>query len=249
MEVVNNRVAIVSNATDEIGAAISSRLAKKGATVICSGADQDSVDSLVARIKSEGGQAIGLVMESTDSAQVKASVARVVADFGRVDILVNNVDAQDGAKISEISDDQWQDSLNINLSPIFYFCREVLPIMGENKYGRIVNIGSLEYIGWPGKSNYSAAKSAIFGLTRSLALESAKDDVTVNCVAKGDVKAADMSDEDCERMAKRIPVQKIGTAEDVARTVGFFASDTSKYVTGQTFFVCGGKSAYFSMSI
>ena len=101
----------------------------------------------------------------------------------------------------------------------------------------------------PGISNYAAAKSAIFGLTRSLALESAKDDVTVNCVAKGDIKSAAMSDEDCEKMAKRIPVQKMGSADDVARTVGFFASDTSKYVTGQTFFVCGGKSAYFSMSI
>ena len=134
MEVVNNRVAIVSNATDEIGAAISSRLAQKGATVICSGTDQDSVDSLVARIKSEGGQAIGLVMDSTDPAQVKASVARVVADYGRVDILVNNVDAPNGAAIREISDDQWQDGININLNPIFYFCREVLPVMCENKY-------------------------------------------------------------------------------------------------------------------
>ncbi|WP_419655771.1 BhsC: 2-[hydroxy(Phenyl)methyl]-succinyl-CoA DH, subunit [Desulfosarcina variabilis str. Montpellier] len=249
MEVVNNRVAIVSNATDLIGAAISSRLAQKGATVICSGTDQDSVDSLVARIKSEGGQAIGLVMDSTDPAQVKASVARVVADYGRVDILVNNVDAPNGAAIREISDDQWQDGININLNPIFYFCREVLPVMCENKYGRIINLSSLEYIGLPGISNYAAAKSAIFGLTRSLALESAKDDVTVNCVAKGDIKSAAMSDEDCEKMAKRIPVQKMGTADDVARTVGFFASDTSKYVTGQTFFVCGGKSAYFSMSI
>jgi len=249
MEVVNNRVAIVSNATDEIGAAISSRLAQKGATVICSGTDQDSVDSLVARIKSEGGQAIGLVMDSTDPAQVKASVARVVADYGRVDILVNNVDAPNGAAIREISDDQWQDGININLNPIFYFCREVLPVMCENKYGRIINLSSLEYIGLSGISNYAAAKSAIFGLTRSLALESAKDDVTVNCVAKGDIKSAAMSDEDCEKMAKRIPVQKMGSADDVARTVGFFASDTSKYVTGQTFFVCGGKSAYFSMSI
>jgi len=249
MEVVNNRVAIVSNATDEIGAAISSRLAKNGATVICSGADQDSVDSLVARIKSEGGQAIGQVMDNTDPAQVKAFVGRVVDDFGRVDILINNVDAQNGAAIREISDDRWQDSININLSPVFYFCREVLPVMCENKYGRIVNLSNLEYIGLPGLSNYAAAKSAIFGLTRSLALESAKDDVTVNCVAKGDIKSADMSDEDCEKMAKRIPVKKMGSADDVARTVGFFASDTSKYVTGQTFFVCGGKSAYFSMSI
>jgi 3-oxoacyl-[acyl-carrier protein] reductase/2-[hydroxy(phenyl)methyl]-succinyl-CoA dehydrogenase BbsC subunit len=249
MEVVNNRVAIVSNATDEIGAAISSRLAKKGATVICSGTDQDSVDSLVARIKSEGGQAIGLVIDSTDAVQVKASVARVVADYGRVDILINNVDLQNGATIRDVSDESWQAGIDTNLNPIFYFCREVLPVMCENKYGRIVNLSSLEYIGLPGQSNYAAAKSAIFGLTRSLALESAKDDVTVNCVAKGDIKSAAMSDDDCEKMAKRIPVQKMGSADDVARTVGFFASDTSKYVTGQTFFVCGGKSAYFSMSI
>lgn len=101
----------------------------------------------------------------------------------------------------------------------------------------------------PNLSSYAAAKSAIFGLTRSLALESARDGVTVNCVAKGDIATAGMTEADIEASVKAIPVRRIGRPEDVAKAVGFFASDRSPYVTGQTFFVCGGKSIHFSMSI
>ncbi len=249
MEVVKDRVAIISNATDEVGAAISERLAHKGATVIISDSEPAKVEALVSRIQSQGGKAIGLVLDATDSAQVKASVSKVLSDFGKVDILVNNPDSAEGNKIEDISDALWHSSYEANMSPIFYFCRELLPVMCRNKHGRIINVGNLEYIGWPGKANYSAAKSALFGFTRSLALECAQDDVTVNCVAKGDIGTEGRSEAEIEKLTRQIPVKRLGTAEDLARAVGFFASDTSKYVTGQTFFVCGGKSAYFSMSI
>lgn len=249
MEVVKDRVALISYATNEVGAAVAMRLADKGAKVIITDTDQGKVDSLVSAIKDKGGEAFGIVVDGTNPKEVKEAVSKILADFGNVDILINNADADSGSPIQEVSDEQWQNNFNANLSPVFYFCRELLPKMKEQKYGRIVNIGNLEYIGWPGKSDYSAVKSAIFGFTRSLALESAKEQVTVNCVAKGDLKTADMSDEDAEKLGGRLPVKKLGTPEDAARAICFFASDTSKYVTGQTFFVCGGKSAYFSMSI
>ena len=249
MEVVKDRVALISCATDAVGAAVGMRLAQQGAKVIVSDSDQGKVDALVAEIKAGGGEAAGIAVDATDSGAVNAAVEKILADFGRVDILINNPDTQNGNNIQNVSDEHWQESFNANLSPVFYFSRALLPKMCEQKYGRIITIGNLEYMGWPGKANYSAVKSAIFGLTRSLALESAKDDVTVNCVAIGDLKTADMTEEDVEKAAKRLPVKKLGTPEDVARTVAFFASDSSKYVTGQMFFVCGGKSAYFSMSI
>lgn len=249
MEVVKDRVALISCATDEVGAAISARLAEKGAAVIVSDSHREKVDALVSAIKANGGNAIGITLNAAVPAEVKAAVAKGVADFGKIDILINNADYHHADRIQDISDDQWRQSLDANLSPVFYFCREMLPMMSSQKYGRIVNVGNMEYIGWPGKSSYCAAKSALFGLTRSLALETARDSITVNCVAKGDLKTAGMSDEDVEKTAGRLPVKRIGTPEDVARTVCFFASDTSKYITGQTFFVCGGKSAYFSMSI
>jgi NAD(P)-dependent dehydrogenase (short-subunit alcohol dehydrogenase family) len=249
MEVVKDRVALISCATDEVGAAIGLRLAEKGAKVIISGSDQGKVDSLVSTIKAKGGYAVGLTVDATQPGEVKTAVAKLLADFGKVDILINNADFQNASKIQDMSDAQWQESFTANLSPVFHFCRELIPGMRTQQHGRIVNIGNIEYIGWPGKSSYSAAKSALFGFTRSLALEVARDNVTVNCVAKGDLKTSGMSDEDVEKMASRLPVKKLGTPEDAARTVCFFASDASKYVTGQTFFVCGGKSAYFSMSI
>jgi 3-oxoacyl-[acyl-carrier protein] reductase/2-[hydroxy(phenyl)methyl]-succinyl-CoA dehydrogenase BbsC subunit len=249
MEVVNDRVSIISGATDEIGTAISMRLAQKGAKVIICDSDEKRVNSLVSDIQSENGKAFGIVVDHTDAEQVKSSISKVLTDFGKVDILINNFDDRNGLKIQNVTDSEWERSLSNNLSPVFYFSRELLPVMCSNKYGRIVNISSIEYMGWPGSSNYSAAKSAMFGFTRSLALESAKDDVTVNCVAKGDIQVAGMSGDDMDKVIKGIPVKKLGTVDDVARTVCFFASDTSKYITGQIFFVCGGKSAYFSMSI
>jgi 3-oxoacyl-[acyl-carrier protein] reductase/2-[hydroxy(phenyl)methyl]-succinyl-CoA dehydrogenase BbsC subunit len=249
MEVVTDRVALISCATDEVGAAIGMRLAENGAKVIISGTDQGKVASLVSMIKAKGGSALGLTVNGTQPGEVKTAVAKILADFGKVDILINNADSRKLSKIQDVSDAQWQESLTANLSPVFLFCRELIPAMCAQQHGRIVNISSIDYIGLPGMSNYSAAKSALFGFTRSLALEVARDNVTVNCVAKGDIRTSDMSDEDVEKLASRLPVKKLGTPEDAARAVCFFASDTSKYVTGQTFFVCGGKSAYFSMSI
>jgi NAD(P)-dependent dehydrogenase (short-subunit alcohol dehydrogenase family) len=249
MEVVKDRVALISCATDEVGAAIGIRLAEKGAKVIISGSDQEKIDLIVAAIKAKNGSAVGMIVDGTQSGEVKMAVAKIITDFGKVDILVNNSESRHFSRLGEISDSQWQESFTSNLNPVFYFCRELIPRMCAQKFGRVINIGDIEYMGLPGKSNYAAAKSALFGLTRSLALEVAKDEVTVNCVAKGDIKISGMSDEDVEKAASRLPAKKIGTPDDVARAVGFFASDTSKYVTGQTFFICGGKSIYFSMSI
>lgn len=249
MEIIKEKIALVAGVGDEVGSAIGRRFAAGGATVVAIDSDEAKLNALAAAIKAEGGVAITKRIDLTDGVQVKRAVDEVIDQCGRIDILVNNCDSPDGKTISEVSDAQWQTCLTCNLNPVFFFCREILPKMREQKFGRVVNISNIKYIGWPGMANYAAAKAAIFGLTRSLALESAKDAVTVNCVAKGEIAEADTTPEQAEKIAAALPVKKIGQPEDVARAVGFFASETSKYVTGQTFFVCGGKSAYFSMSI
>ncbi len=250
MEVVKDRVVLISGATDEAGQAMSLRFAKKGAKVVVTDTDQGKVDNLVSEIRQEGAEAFGLVADPEKPDEVKMVVTQAVSKFGKVDVLVNNVDTSEGKGIADLSDDDWHKSLTTNLDPMFFFCREVIPQMRQNKYGRVINMGNLEYIGWPGKANYSASKSAIFGFTRSLALEVAKDDITVNCVAKGGAfESSDMSEEDAAKLAKGLPVQRLGKPEDIAGAVAFFASDASPYATGQTLFVCGGKSMYFSMSI
>lgn len=249
MEAIKERVALIAGAGDEIGSAIGMRFARGGATVIACDVDAEKLAALAAAIREAGGKAETKQIDPSDGGAVKRAVREVLDQYGRIDILVNNCDSPDGKPISEVTDAQWQTCLMDNLNPVFFFCREVLPQMREQRFGRIVNVSHLEYIGWPGKANYAAAKAAIFGLTRALALESAKDAVTVNCVARGDIASTGTTPEQAEKIAATLPVKRIGRPEDVAQAVGFFASDTSRYVTGQTFFVCGGKSAFFSMSI
>lgn len=249
MEDVKNRVAIVSGATDEIGSAVCRRLAGKGAIVVAVDTDRMKVEALVAEITAGDGRAMAAVIDPTNEDQIKKMLADVVDKVGPVDILVNNFDYLDENLVNVVSDEQWHRAFEQNVDPIFFMTRAILPDMKTRNYGRVINIGSLSYLGFQGLSSYAAAKSALFGLTRSLALESARNGVTVNCVVKGDLATADMDEATIEKTIKSIPMRRMGTPEDVAKAVGFFASERSPYVTGQTFFVCGGKSIHFSMSI
>ena len=250
MEIVKNRVALISGVADAVGQAVALRFAKNGAKVVVTDADKGKADEIAAKIKADGGEALAVAADPTNPAQVKKVVSEAKAKFGKIDILVNNVETYEGKGIADLSDEDWHQSVRSNMDPMFFFCREVIPGMREQKYGRVINMGNLEYVGWPGKANYSATKSAIFGFTRSLALETAKSDITVNCVAKGGAfESPGLSQEQVEKLAASMPVQRLGKSEDVARAVGFFASDASPYATGQTLFVCGGKSMYFSMTI
>ncbi len=249
MELVKDRVVLIVGATDEVGEAISMRLAKAGAKILIADDDQSKIQGLVTKIKDLGGEAIGLEGDPKKADDVKKAVETAVDKFGEIHVLVNNVDDPMSKGISELTYDDWNQSLQNNLNPLFLFCRDVITRMREQKYGRIINSGSIDYLGRKGKSNYSAVKSAIFGFTRSLALEVGKECITVNAVIKGDVSDSNLSEEESEKLANSIPVKKLGTPEDVAYAVAYFASDTSKYVTGQTLFVCGGKSIHSSMSI
>ncbi|MBF0527004.1 MAG: SDR family oxidoreductase [Deltaproteobacteria bacterium] len=249
MEVVRDKIALLVGACDEVGQAIGVRLAQKGATVIVCDTDYARLSILAEQIRESGGNAEANPVDSTSSVDVKRLVGDVIKQYGKIDILINNADARFGKPVGDASDEEWETGIRTNLNPVFFFCREVIPKMQAQKYGRVINISSLDYIGWPGRSSYSAVKSALFGLTRSLSLETARDGVTVNCVARGDVATSEMSPELAAKIGESLPVKRIGRPDDVARAVGFFASDWSNYVTGQMFFVCGGKSAHFSMSI
>ena len=250
MELVKERVALIAGHDDAISEELAVRLAKGGAKIAIAGIKPYSANSIASKTTALGAESIAIVLESSNKTEVKKAVAEVLARFGRIDILVNGLNEPNGKGIASVTDEDWESSLQVNLSTPFLFCREVIPQMRANKYGRIINLSSFNYLGSPGMLNYSAATSGLFGLTRSLALDLAKDDIMVNCVVKGDILTPDagLSDEDAAKLAESQPVKRLGKPEDVARAVAFFASDTSKYVTGQTLFVCGGKSAYSSMS-
>lgn len=249
MELVKDRVVLVVGAADEVGEAISMRLAKAGAKILIANNDQSKMQGLVAKIKDIGGEAIALEGDPEKADDVEKAVQTALDKFGEIHVLINNVDEPLNKGISELTYDDWNKSFQANLDPLFLFCREVIARMREQKYGRVINLGNIEYLGQKGKSSYSAVKSAIFGFTRSLALEVGKENITVNAVIKGDVSNPNLSEEESEKIANSLPVKKLGIPEDVAYAVAYFASDTSKYVTGQTLFVCGGKSIHSSMSI
>ena len=187
-------------------------------------------------------------MNLTDPVDVKRCIGEILEKFGRIDILVNNPDSPAGEKLADLSLDDFSRAIDINLIFPFCFLREIMPIMQQNGNGRIINISALEYLGLPGKVNLSASTAGILGLTRALALEAAKDNVTVNNVVKGDIASGNETEEEIEKRVGSIPVKALGKPADIARAVGFFASDSAKYVTGQTFIVCGGKSVHFSLS-
>jgi len=243
---LSNSVAVIAGACDDCGAGIARYLSSRGAALALCGADRDALDSLVAEIVAAGGQAI--VAGSEQSAAIPDVVDRVRSKFGKIDVLVNNPGEVAGRSV-ELPASEFEKSLAAILTTAFGFLHAVVPAMRERRYGRIINVYGLAYLGLPAQANLAAAYAGIFGLTRSVALETAADGITVNSVVKGDIARSNLAAADADKLAGQIPVKRIGTAADVARAVGFFALPSTKYVTGQTLFVCGGRSAYFSMSV
>lgn len=247
---MKDRTALIVGAANDIGGAIGARFAKLGARLVLVDADRQKLDEVAARVAAAGAVAECIAVDWTSPAAVRLAVDTVVKKHGAIDILVNNIDHRDGVPISESTIETWERSLRENITPLVSFSLNVIPVMKTKGYGRIVNIGSLDYLGTANQANYCAAKSAVFGLTRSFALELAKDGITVNQILKGDLKTAEntLSPEAEEKSAAQMPVQRLGRPDDIAYAAAYFASGTSGYVTGQNLIVCGGKSIYSSMS-
>ena len=248
---MKDKIALIVGAANDVGQAISIKFAESGAIVVLIDSDLQKLNKLSLKLEAAGSKAEIIALDPTDSNAVKTAVDTVFKKFGSIDILINNIDHKDGVSISEGTLEIWSNSLNKNIIPVISFCLNVVPAMRKKKYGRIVNVGSFEYLGIPNQSNYCTAKSAVFGLTRSIALELARDGITVNQVLKGDIKTSEneMSEDAEVKAASRLPVQRLGKPDDIAYAVAYLASDKSRYITGQNLFVCGGKSIYSSMSV
>ncbi len=243
MTVMEGRVAVVTGASRGIGRAIAVKLAGAGATVVAAARGTNAAGT-VDEIASRGGRAEAVALDVTDDAAVAAAIAGIVERHGKIDILVNNAGITRDQLVLRMKRDDWDVVLATNLTAAYTCAQAVLKPMVKQRYGRIVNVTSVVgQSGNAGQANYAASKAGLIGLTKSLALEVASRNITVNAVAPGlidtDMTRA-ISGGAHDDWTARIPLKRIGTADDVAAAVVFLASDAASYITGQVLAVNGG---------
>ena len=240
-----NQVALVTGAGRGIGHAIALRLGSEGARVACVSRTeanaQRTADELNA-LRPESAKAYAV--DVADHAGVEKAGAKVLEDFGRVDILVNNAGVTRDGLAMRMPIDDWEAVLNTNLRGAFSFTQSVIRAMIKQRSGRIINISSvIGLMGNAGQANYAASKAGLIGLTKSLARELASRGITVNAIAPGYI-STDMTNALSEEIQKsiqdKIPLKRVGTPDEIAAAVAFFASPEAAYITGQTLCVDGG---------
>ena len=242
---LNEKIAIVTGASQGIGKTIAIELSNIGAFVYCISRNKKALDSVVNAIKKNGGKSASHACDISDSDDFKKIVKKIIDKHNKIDILVNNAGITDDAILMRMSNKQWDDVIDTNLKCAFTCIKSVVRYMIKNKYGRIINITSIVGLtGNVGQANYAASKAGLIGMTKSIAKEVASRGVTANCIAPGWIKTTmtdSLSEELKIQYLSQIPVGRIGSASDVANAVIFLGSEEAGYITGQTITVDGGR--------
>jgi 3-oxoacyl-[acyl-carrier protein] reductase len=243
-KLLENKVAVVTGAGRGIGKAIALRLAGEGATVAACGRTLANVEGTASEVTTLGGRATAYAVDVANSTQVAETGDKILKEFGRVDVLVNNAGITRDQLLLRMTDAEWDTVLNTNLKGAFNFTRTLSRAMLKQRSGRIINITSIIGLtGNAGQSNYAASKAGLIGFTKSVARELASRNITANAVAPGFIvtEMTEALGEPAREMLKaRIALGRLGAAEDVANVVLFLASDMAAYVTGQVITVDGG---------
>ena len=239
-----DRIAVVTGASRGIGRSIALALAAKGATIVAVDMDQAATDAVVAELQAAGTKALAVVGNVTVPADVERMIDAAVEAFGRVDILVNNAGITRDGLLMRMKDEDWDAVLNVNLKGAFLCTRAAFKVMSKQRYGRIINIASVVgQMGNAGQANYCASKAGLIGLTKSNARELAKRGITVNAVAPGFIATAmtdALSEKVRDELTAQIPLERLGSADDIANAVVFLAGEQSGYITGHVLSVNGG---------
>jgi 3-oxoacyl-[acyl-carrier protein] reductase len=240
---LKDKVAIVTGASRGIGRSIAEAFLAAGGKVVISARSATALEELTACLRQRG-EVLAVAGDVSSASDADRLVEAAVAAFGRVDILVNNAGITRDGLLLRMKDDDWDAVLNINLKGAFLCTRAAAKLMSKQRFGRIVNISSVvAEMGNAGQANYCASKAGLLGLTKSVARELAKRNVTVNAVTPGFI-LTDMTDELPEKareeLAAQIPLGRFGTAEEVAHAVLFLVSEQAGYITGQVLGVNGG---------
>jgi 3-oxoacyl-[acyl-carrier protein] reductase len=247
MDLLKGKVAIVTGAARGIGRMIAIRFAQEGAEVAFTDISRDeNMESLEKELSALGVKGKGYVSDASDYEQAHQVVDEIVADFGKVDVLVNNAGITRDTLLMRMDEEMWDLVIKVNLKSVFNFTKAVQRYMLKARSGSIINMSSVVGVnGNAGQANYSASKAGILGFTKSVAKELGSRNVRCNAIAPGFI-ITDMTDKLPENVKeewiKTIPLKRGGLPEDVADVALFLASDLSSYMTGQTLQVCGGMS-------
>ncbi|SIR80310.1 3-oxoacyl-[acyl-carrier-protein] reductase [Aquipseudomonas alcaligenes] len=241
---LQGKVALVTGASRGIGQAIAFELGRQGAIVIGTATSEAGAARIGEALKAQGIQGAGLMLDVANSESVETVLEQIQKDFGAVAILVNNAGITRDNLMLRMKDEEWFDVINTNLNSLFRLSKAVLRGMTKARWGRIINIGSVVgAMGNAGQANYAAAKAGLEGFSRALAREVGSRSITVNSVAPGFIDTdmtRELPDAQREALLTQIPLGRLGQAEEIAKVVGFLASDGAAYVTGATVPVNGG---------
>ena len=235
-----NKKILVTGATGGIGKTLVQKFVSLEGNVLATGTKTEKLDAL----KKEFPNINILKFDISDHSKIEEFIENVASQLVGLDILVNNAGINMDNLSLRMKDDEWKKVIDLNLGSTFFLCKYGIKKMLKNKYGRIVNITSIVgHTGNLGQSNYAASKAAIIGMSKSLAIEYAKKNITINCVSPGFIQSK-MTEGIVESikavLTSRIPMAKLGKGEDVANTVAFLSSDAASYITGETIHVNGG---------
>ncbi|MBN3137792.1 3-oxoacyl-ACP reductase FabG [Pectobacterium punjabense] len=235
------KIALVTGASRGIGRAIAETLVARGAKVIGTATSEKGAEA-ISRWLGENGK--GYMLNVADAASVESVLAEIRAEFGEIDILINNAGITRDNLLMRMKDDEWHDILDTNLTSVFRMSKAVMRAMMKKRFGRIITIGSVVgTMGNAGQANYAAAKAGLIGFSKSLAREVASRGITVNVVAPGFIETdmtQALTEEQRAGILASVPANRLGDAKEIASAVVFLASDEAAYITGETLHVNGG---------
>lgn len=244
---IDKRVVLITGSASGMGRQTAQRFAEKGATIVINDIDAEKVRGTVEDFRERGFHVLGAVADISSKAAVDGMVQQIVAEFGRIDVLVNNAGMERAGALRKLTEADWDITLNVNLKGTFLCSQAVHGHMVASKHGRIINIASRAWLGGAGQSPYSSAKAGVVGMTRTLAIELGRAGITVNCIAPGLIHTPmwdELPEKDQQFLLSRQPSGKLGDTDDIAQTVLFLADDDAGFISGQVLYVCGGRSLF-----